>query len=56
MAKKVIASFKSKDKKGICKVYLPFISEKTKAYTYKVQMISTEEVEKFVENNINIKK
>jgi len=45
MAKKVVATLKKNDGKGFAKVIKAIKSEKTGAYTFKEEMVSTDEVQ-----------
>ena len=44
MAKKVVAKVRSKDTKGFAKVIRAVRSDKTKAYTFKEEIVPVEEV------------
>lgn len=45
MAKKVVATLKKNDGKGFAKIIKAVKSPKTGAYTFKEEMVSTEEVQ-----------
>lgn len=47
MAKKVVATLKTGDGRGFAKVIKMVKSPKTGAYTFKEQMVTTEEVKAF---------
>lgn len=48
MAKKVVATLKTGDGRGFAKVIKMVKSSKSGAYTFKEQMVSTEEVKAFL--------
>ena len=54
MAKKTVASFRDKGAASVVKVILPVKNEKTGAYSFKEEIVSTEEMQSYIKKNSTV--